>query len=81
MSDTLEKMKDLTMRKNVLMVQLVEPARAALNAMKDAGMKHSADPLAEVLFQLDALDAEASAFIRANMDLVMAELLKLARGK
>lgn len=79
MSETLDKMRDLTRRRNALLGQLLEPARAALNAMKDAGMHHSADPLAEVLFQFDALDAEATEFIQANHGPVLAELLKLAR--
>lgn len=53
-----EKLVELTKKRHALLVKLVEPARAAANQMKDAGMSRGADPLLEILFQVNAIDQE-----------------------
>lgn len=71
MTDTRQMLAELTTRRARLLQNLVEPVRAAVNAMKDAGLTRSADPVAEVLFQLDALDAEMKQFLDANLQAVV----------
>lgn len=57
-----------------ILANIVAPAKAACNAMKDAGMKNTADPLSEVLFEYDAIIAEISAYMINNKDILIATL-------
>ncbi len=70
-----EKIMALMRKKHDLETKLVVPARAAANQMKDAGMARGADPLLEILFQLDAVDAEMTAFITGSNPAEFAEVL------
>ena len=51
-----EKMKSDASKLNELHRKLLEPARAAANQMKDAGMHRGADPLLAVIFKIDAVN-------------------------
>ena len=66
MSELVQKMRILSERRALTLNCLVAPARAALNQMQDAGMKRGAEPLAEALFQLDAVDSEMKSVIEAD---------------
>jgi hypothetical protein len=63
---------DLAVRK------LVEPARAAANQMKDAGMHRGADPVLAVLFEIDA-SLEEQAKIIAEDPTILIEMLARRR--
>lgn len=45
------------------MRKVIEPARAAANALADAGMKRTADPLQQALFEYQAAVDELRAFM------------------
>lgn len=53
-------------RENKLLRELVEPARAAANAMLDAGMKRTGDLVAQKIFEIDATAAEIKSLIENN---------------
>lgn len=53
-----EKVLALLNKRQGLLQQLEGPTRAAANQMKDAGMHKGADPLLEILFQIEATDQE-----------------------
>lgn len=75
MTEVGAKMRELS-RKNAFALQkLVEPARAAANAMKDAGLNRTADPLLQALFELDAVVAEMKDLCSSNFADVVKELL------
>jgi hypothetical protein len=57
---------ELTTKRHELLIKLIAPARAAANAMQDAGMKRTADPLNEILFELDVLDSELASLLRED---------------
>lgn len=59
---TIEKLN----RRQNLLAKLINPARAAMNAMTDAGMHRTAEPLKEIFFELDALDQEMTELIKSN---------------
>lgn len=52
------KMKELTVKRHQCLIKLEEPARAACNAMIDAGMKETALPIKIILNELDVLNQE-----------------------
>lgn len=56
----IEKLRDFNVRRSLLKDKLVPVARAAANQMVDAGMKAGSAPLLEVLFEIDAVEAEVS---------------------
>lgn len=53
-----KKFKEYAAKKRELLLKMVDPAKAAVNQMKDAGMIRGSDPLAQILFELDAADEE-----------------------
>lgn len=66
MIDTEAKLRVIQSKQFRALTELVEPARAAFNAMKDAKMDNSAHGLGEVLFQLDAIRQELTELIKAD---------------
>lgn len=54
----LTKLFDNAAQRALVLERLIAPSRAAANAMLDAKMNRTADPLAQILFELDAIDAE-----------------------
>jgi hypothetical protein len=54
-------------KRNAALNKLIAPARAALNAMKDAGLTASAEALAIALFEYDAADGELEQIIRNDL--------------
>jgi hypothetical protein len=74
-------MRVLSMRKNLALMGLVGPARAAANAMMDANMKRTADPLSQALFELDAVDDEMRKLVGDNPAACIEALIdKLGEG-
>lgn len=74
-------MKLRGLRMNVL-ERLIAPARAAANACKDAKMDRTADPLLQIIFEIDALDSEVETLIKAEPENIMLGLLeRLGGGK
>ncbi len=59
---------------------LYAPARAAANAMKDAKLDHSADPLLEALFKLEAINSELDALTVENGKAVLDAVLHMLSG-
>lgn len=59
-------MLEMSQKRSAILDRLVAPARAACNAMKDANMQRSADPLAQVLFELEGLEEERKALVEAD---------------
>ena len=76
-----EKIIQLTGKKQALLAKLVEPARAAANQMKDAGMSRGADPLLEILFQVDACEQEIMELFSSEPKAAMAAVFDLMRGQ
>lgn len=67
---------DKLLRERVtLLEKLVAPAQAAANAMRDAGMKSSADALGAVLFEVDASTQQMRDFVRDNTDKILAQVI------
>jgi hypothetical protein len=54
-------MRELMAKRSTAISAVIEPARAAANAMADAGMKNSVRPLQEALFAYDAIDSQIKA--------------------
>lgn len=79
-NETMEKMRALGIKKALLVNTLVAPARAACNAMLDAGMTRSADPLSEKLFEIDAVDDEIKALIGEDQDGFVTGLIDMTKG-
>ncbi len=75
-----EKLMALTRKKQALESKLVAPARAAANQMKDAGMGMGADPLLQVLFEIDACDAELKDLLSGDPEEVVTAMLELLGG-
>ena len=75
-----EKLKELTSKKHGLVAKLVEPARAAANQMKDAGMHKGADPLLTLLFEIDACDQELMEAFWSNPTESIEALISLMTG-
>ena len=50
-----KQLQELNAKRIGILERLVSPSRAAANAMKDAGMNATADPISQVIFELDAL--------------------------
>jgi hypothetical protein len=65
-----------TVKRQKLLGDLVAPARAAANQMKDAGMKLGSDPLFEILFQLDALDQEMMELLKKDPETLIEMILE-----
>lgn len=76
-----EKLLILANRKNALHAQLIAPARAAANQMKDAGMTRGAEPLLEILFQIDAIEDEVKALFAADPKASVEAIIQLMAGK
>ena len=72
---------ELANRKHALALKLVPAARAACNAMMDAKMERSARPMAEILFELDAVEQEMVALFDSNPAGAIAILIELAKGE
>ena len=77
----IEEIKKLVGKRQALLGKLVEPVRAAANQMKDAGMARGADPLLELIFQLDAVDAELQELYKRDPAEAMGALLDLITGE
>ena len=69
----------MTIKRSRLVEDLVPAARAAANAMKDAGMNNSAAPVSEILFQLDALDEEMKEIFKSHHDAAFRVTLGMAQ--
>jgi hypothetical protein len=52
------KYRELSPKRSAALEAIVAPARAAANAMLDANMKRTAEPLNEALFKYDAIVSE-----------------------
>jgi len=76
-----KRMSELTTAHTAALQALVEPARAAVNAMIDAKMTRTADPLAEALFKYDAVNTEMGEFVRGNAEEVVRELIASMRKR
>jgi hypothetical protein len=80
-----QRVRELTTAHQAALQELVEPARAAANAMKDAHLDRSADPLLEALFKLDALTAEMREFVNGNItevvDAFINSMIKKHKGE
>jgi Spy/CpxP family protein refolding chaperone len=83
MAELAEKIEALMAKKEHALQRLEVPARAAVNALIDANMKRTADPLAQVLFELDALHSEMQKLIQTATPeegrLAIIELLRKTR--
>lgn len=58
MTELGKKIISIQTKRIALLDKMVIPTRAAAAQMKDAGMINGAEPLLELLFQIDALDQE-----------------------
>lgn len=76
----LKKAMDLRNKRIAVLERLVAPARAAANACKDAKMDRTADPLLQVLFEIEAAEAEFEACIKADPEKIMLEMLECLGG-
>lgn len=64
----------------MMLDRLIAPARAALNAMKDARMNATSDPLGAALFELDAIEEELSSLMKQDGFIdVFIEMMKNSR--
>lgn len=80
-SDSLvEKLDKLHVERQMLLEKLVAPAQAASNALQDAGMKKTADPLAEALFSIEVNSQAAHAIINEDPKKFANELLARLRA-
>lgn len=61
-----EKLLILMLRRSKALDDLQAPARAAFHQMQDANLHRGAAPLGEVLFQLDAIDAELKELVESD---------------
>ena len=80
MHEMRKKITDLAEKKRQLESKLVAPARAAANQMKDAGMNLGADPLLQILFEIDAVEQEMQSLFKNEPDAAMEALLEMLRG-
>ena len=71
----------LANKQRTITARLEEPARAAYNAMMDAGMKRTADPLGAVLFELDSVKAEIQTIVSTDPDGLVKVMLGLLERK
>lgn len=71
------KMLLLASNKHAIEARLVAPAKAAFKAMKDAGMKATADPLGEILFEWDAAHQELLDLLSEQPALVVEVLISI----
>jgi len=76
----LKKIIELSAKRQALTCDLVAPARAAANQMKDAGMAMGAGPLLEILFQIDAADQELKDLIGSHPLEAVEALKEMMRG-
>lgn len=65
-AEILKQMTDLQRKKTTTLEKLVQPARAAANQMKDAKMDRGADPVLEVLFELDSVEQEMVSLVNSD---------------
>jgi hypothetical protein len=65
-NETMRKMQEILRRRDAALNELVNPARAAVNQMRDAGMARGAGPLEEALFRYDAVEAELKAVVEED---------------
>ena len=80
MTDLKQKLIELNTRRVQILMTMVAPARAAANQMKDAGMDAGAAPLLEVLFQYDAIEAEAHDLMKSDPEASFLALIELLGG-
>jgi hypothetical protein len=71
-----KKLRELSVRRQELLESLVAPARAAVNALKDAQRPNTAEPLNEILFQIDALHQEIMEFVKTDPINILEALFK-----
>lgn len=74
--EIMDKMRSFVYREHLLYEKLLPVARAAVNAMKDAGMTNSADPLAAVLFEAEAMTQERHDFLAKSPHEILEALFK-----
>jgi hypothetical protein len=65
-----KKINELLTRRLGVLSEIIGPARAAFNAMKDAKMDRSAEPLGELLFKYDSIDAEIHNLIHEDPETI-----------
>jgi hypothetical protein len=75
------KLREIMGKRMRVMERMVEPSRAACNAMLDAGMTRTAEPLKELLFEWDAINGEAVDVARDNPEQLADALLLLLTGE
>ena len=79
-NDTVTRMRDIAVRKAIATDKIIEPARAAANAMTDAGMTRSAEPLLAALFEIDAIQDEATQLVQENPTEAIEALIAIMSG-
>lgn len=65
------KARELSTKHFAALEGLLQPARAAANQMKDAGMHKGSDPLFAALFEYDSIQDDMKKLVEANHELVM----------
>lgn len=70
-----DRLDKLHVERMTLLEKLVVPAQAASNALQDAGMKKTADPLAEALFSVDVNSQATQALISEDPQRFATEFL------
>lgn len=69
-------MDDLFCRKQRALEGLLEPARAAVHALKDAKLENSARRLDEALYEVQLADDERDLLVKQNAQLIIDVLLE-----
>jgi len=75
------KIRSFNVRKQKLLDALVVPARMAALVLVDAGHPKTAEPLKEIMFQLDVLKQEVGEFFDSNAVEAVNALMSMIENK
>jgi hypothetical protein len=79
-TEMMSALKALALKKHTAYLDKLLPAsRAAANAMKDAGMLASAEPLSVALFEIDVIEGEMQELVRNDPATAFPALMELIR--